>query len=415
MTHRKEQIAESEFVVDDGVLSYVSGDYRFNVRLDDIAIVGEYTTPAGPAVDDYFLVFLTRKGDRHDASFYADGRERMLRALSGYWHTPLTLRLSASDSAASSIVWPISQAGQPLFEYRRQTASGLMARLRARLSFVAVEARLSRAVQQLLSGTPAEIEMLLDDARAELDHDPLRALALTGSAIERSARIEADETTRARVQGRAWKEHGNALFMTGRLAEALAAAAKAQSILSNHSTLASERAAALLLTALVTNELGDRTGALALLDECADAFEAQGDRARKLMALEIRAITLFDLQQFEHALATLQEARKLAEQLCFEADIARIDHNIARSLMELGQFGEARRHIERAERCFADLGMETELLRARWSKTKMMKKTGQAGEALIELERLKPEFEQRGMDSVRNRVEQDIAELKGAA
>jgi tetratricopeptide (TPR) repeat protein len=238
---------------------------------------------------------------------------------------------------------------------------------------------------------------------------------MTESAIERSAVIEADETTRARVQGRAWKEHGNALFMTGRLADALAAAAKAQSILSNHPALASERTAALLLTALVTNELGDRTGALSLLDECADAFEAQGDRARKLMALEIRAITLFDLKQYDDAFVTLQQARRLAEELRLEADIARIDHNIARSLMELGQLNEARRHIERAERRFVELGMETELLRARWSKTKMMEKTGKLGEALIELERLKPELARRGMDSVRNRVEQDIAELKGAA
>jgi hypothetical protein len=101
--------------------------------------------------------------------------------------------------------------------------------------------------------------------------------------------------------------------------------------------------------------------------------------------------------------------------LCFEADIARIDHNIARSLLELGQLGDARRHFERAERRFVDLGMETELLRARWSRTKMMSKTGKPDEALVELERIEPELARRGMNGVRNRVEQDIAELKGAA
>jgi tetratricopeptide (TPR) repeat protein len=316
---------------------------------------------------------------------------------------------------ASSILWPASLTGQPLFESRRQAADSFIGRLRERIGFVAVEQHLSSPAQHLLAGTIADIDAMLDEARHEFDHDPLRALALTELAVERSAIIPVDDTTRARVQGRAWKEHGNALFMTGRLADASAAAARAATIFSNYPALAGERTAAMLLMALVANALGNSNHALSLLDECAVAFEAQGERFKRLTSLEIRAITLFDLGQFGNALQTLQAARLQADALRLEAEIARVEHNIARCLIKMDRLEEAQAIIERAEMRFASLGMDTEVLRSHWCKAELMKKKGNSREALIELERLKPEFKRRGMSRNYHQVEQDIAELRGAA
>jgi hypothetical protein len=205
MAHRKESIANSELHVDDGVLRYESADSRFKLDFRDIALVGEYTTPDGPGADDYFLVFFTRDGSRHDASFYADGRDAALAALSDYWQTPLTLRLAASDSLASNILWPASHAGRALFRSRRQAPASFMGRLRERIGFVALEQHLSPAVRQLLGESVSDIEAILDEVHRELDDDPLRALAITESAIQRSPSIHGNDATRAGVYGSAWK------------------------------------------------------------------------------------------------------------------------------------------------------------------------------------------------------------------
>src|SRR5260221_9402791 len=232
MAHGKGAIATSELHVEDGVLLYESGDQGFRVRLGDIALVGEYTTPDGPGADDYFLVFFTQNGARYAAFFYADGRDVAIAALSDYWRAQLTLRLSASASLASNILWPARHAGQALLEFRRQAAASFMGRVRERLGFVAIEQGLSPVANELLAGSVADIEAMLDEARSKFDSDPLRALAITESAIQRSSNIYGYDASRVHVRGRAWKEHGNALFMTGRLDEALAAASKAQKIFS---------------------------------------------------------------------------------------------------------------------------------------------------------------------------------------
>ena len=151
MAHGSEGIVNSEWHVEDDGLLFDSDDYGFKVRLEDIVLLGELATPDGPAVDDYFLVLFTRDGARHHASFYADGREAALAALSNYWRTPITLRLSASDALASNILWPASHAGQALFEFRRQAAASFMGRVRERMGFVAIEQELSPAAQECLT------------------------------------------------------------------------------------------------------------------------------------------------------------------------------------------------------------------------------------------------------------------------
>jgi tetratricopeptide (TPR) repeat protein len=395
MTQSREAVVSSELHVGDGALSYTSGEYRFRVRLEDLALVGEFTTADGPGVDDYFLVFFTRDGARHDASFYAEGRDATLAALGDYWQAQLTIRLAASASLASNILWPASHAGQELFKFHRYAATSLMGRVRERLGLVAIQQDLSPVASEVLA--IARIEAMLDEARSKFDSDPLDAVSITIAAMEQSSRIYGHDTSRVHVRGRALKEHGNALFMTGKLREALAAATKAQEIFGEDPALGADRAAATLLMALVSNELKDHNRALSLLDECASVFELQADHPKGLVALEIRATTLFDLERFEDALATFQTARSGAEESGWQVEIARIDLNIARCLVNLDRLEEATSYLERAERSFAALGMQTEILRARWCRAEMMDRSGMREEALMELKLLQPEFAQRGL------------------
>src|SRR4051794_30970521 len=208
MTGGKDVLATGQLHVEEGVLFYESGEDRFRLRLDDIVLFGEYTSADGPGADDYFLVFFMRDGSRHDVSFYSEGRDATIAALRNYWGVPLSLGLSASASLASRIVWPASQSGQALFEFRRSPATNLIGHLRERIGFVSFEQRFSLAAQQLLGVTETAFTATLDEAREELDRNPGRALEITGRAVRLSAGIDGDDATRLRLEGRAWKEHG---------------------------------------------------------------------------------------------------------------------------------------------------------------------------------------------------------------
>lgn len=415
MASGKDTIASSELRVEAGALRYESAEARFRLQLDEIVLVGEYTTSDGPAAIDYFLVFFTRDGSRHDASFYAEGRDAAIEMLSDYWQMPLELRLAASTSLASNIVWPPSHAGQDLFVFHQQPPTKFFGRLLERIGVTTFEQRLSVAARQVLGRTPQGFEAMLDEARREFDRDPRRALEITEWATQWSSRIDGDDVTRARLQGRAWKEHGNALFMTGRLTEALEAATKAREIFSGDPALVVERASATLLMSLIASRAGDRGAALELLDECAAVFRSHGEEAKRLMALEVRAIILYDLKQYADALQTLRTAHSEVEKMGLEPELARIENNAAHCLLELGELDEAKRWGERAKERFATLGMESEVLRPRWAFIKIAAKTGKERDAIEDLERLKPEFKRRGMNGDAEIVDHDIAELKGAA
>jgi tetratricopeptide (TPR) repeat protein len=415
MAGGKDTIANGELQVEAGVLRYESAATRFRLPLDEIVLVGEYTTSNGPGAIDYFVVFFTHDGLRYDASFYAKGRDAALEMLSDYWQVPVELQLAASTSLASNIVWPSSHAGQELFEFHQQPATKFFGRLLERIGLTTFEQRLSAAAQQVLGRTVHGFEALLDDARREFDRDPRRALEITERATRWSSQIDSDNLTRTRLRARAWKEHGNALFMTGRLPEALEAATKAQGIFSGDPALAVERASATLLMSLIASRAGDRGVALQLLDECAAVFHSHGEQAKRLMALEVRAIILFDLKQFQDALQTLRTAHSEAETMGLEPELARIENNAARCLLKLGELAEASRWAERAEKRFATLGMDSEVLRTRWTIKLIAAKSRKGRKAIKELQRLKPEFKRRGMNGDAAILDQDIAELERAA
>src|SRR5262249_49537691 len=146
--------------------------------------------------------------------------------------------------------------GQELFEFHRQPATRLVGRLLERVGMTTFEQRLTPAAKQVLERTAGEFQAMLDEARREFDQNPGRALELTEEAVRRSSDLEGDDVTRVSLRGRAWKEHGNALLMTGRLVEAAEAAKKAQEILSADPVLEVERAAATLLMSLIASRLG---------------------------------------------------------------------------------------------------------------------------------------------------------------
>jgi hypothetical protein len=103
----------------------------FAISLDEVAVIGEYTTDSGPFVDDWFVVFVHRDGvEWFEASMYAEELAEFLRDLAIALETGMETGLAASTDFASRVIWPPSIAGRPLFDFRTVTASSFLRRLK---------------------------------------------------------------------------------------------------------------------------------------------------------------------------------------------------------------------------------------------------------------------------------------------
>ena len=103
----------------------------------NIVLMAEYTSNEGPMMDDYFLVFVSADGHALNiatASFYADGRDEILRSLTQRWETAIELSLFNSTQWASRVVWPPALVGREYFETKEVEPKTLADKLR-RLAF----------------------------------------------------------------------------------------------------------------------------------------------------------------------------------------------------------------------------------------------------------------------------------------
>jgi hypothetical protein len=102
--------------VSHGVVRWVTGNGRWEMPIDDIGLVGEYTTDAGPWLCDYFVVLVPRPGEEwwelcDETNGLRDAVDTLARRLG-----PLRFALANVPGWASRIVWPPSGEGQPLFD-----------------------------------------------------------------------------------------------------------------------------------------------------------------------------------------------------------------------------------------------------------------------------------------------------------
>src|SRR5689334_3994440 len=83
---------------DGSSITYTSQHYgSFSVPLSEIAVIGEVTTGDGPAIDDWFLVFVPRSGGEwFEASMYAEGVDPLQEQLSSELGCSLQVGLAAS-------------------------------------------------------------------------------------------------------------------------------------------------------------------------------------------------------------------------------------------------------------------------------------------------------------------------------
>jgi hypothetical protein len=134
-----------------------AADPGWSIRTGDIVLVAEYTTDAGPAVDDYFLVFVTREGAElfySSVTMRATGINPVVEELEKQLGGSLELKLYSSTRWASRVVWPPHLAN---VEYLEPEAvpqpDGLAERLLRSLRGVQPEYRVSDRILQALTTT----------------------------------------------------------------------------------------------------------------------------------------------------------------------------------------------------------------------------------------------------------------------
>ena len=99
-----------------GSVHYDRLNSSWEVPICEIKVIGEHTDDHGPYADDYFFVFLTATHS-YEASFYAEGRDQVLRALSRALGVKLECGLISSTTFNSRVMWPSKLGGQALYDF----------------------------------------------------------------------------------------------------------------------------------------------------------------------------------------------------------------------------------------------------------------------------------------------------------
>lgn len=119
-TDRDRSTGESgSLEVREGRLRYRSEVYgEWDLPVEAIRLIGEWTDEAGPFADDYFLVFAAGTGPWRSASFYAEGMLQALLDLEAPLGESLRTGLAGSTRLASRVIYPRELTGRPLLRFR---------------------------------------------------------------------------------------------------------------------------------------------------------------------------------------------------------------------------------------------------------------------------------------------------------
>ena len=134
-----------------------STDPGWSIQIGEIVLVAEYTTDDGPAVDDYFLVFVTRE---YGELFYssvtmsAAGINSVMEDLEKHLGGTLELKLFSTRRRESRVVWPRHLAGVEYLEPEEiAPPSGLREQLLRMFRGVRPTYRVSERIVQALTTT----------------------------------------------------------------------------------------------------------------------------------------------------------------------------------------------------------------------------------------------------------------------
>ena len=131
---RKERIKRLR-LEDKTVLYEVVGGFGWTVPVNRLALMGEYTIPKGPYLDDHFLIFVIRPNyNWNEATFYCEGREEFLRQAGELLGAGISCGLAGGRYYDSQVMWPSELKGAKLFDFVPVGSDTFWNRLKNRIS-----------------------------------------------------------------------------------------------------------------------------------------------------------------------------------------------------------------------------------------------------------------------------------------
>lgn len=122
--NKQEKISGRTYIKDEKIIWESDEGLLSQIPIRDIKIIGEYTTSAGPFVDDWFFVFILGVSDIRQISAYATGTEEMLEQLGRQINTELGGQLADSANWKTNVLWPTSLRGQELLSLTEKQPTG---------------------------------------------------------------------------------------------------------------------------------------------------------------------------------------------------------------------------------------------------------------------------------------------------
>jgi tetratricopeptide (TPR) repeat protein len=244
------------------------------------------------------------------------------------------------------------------------------------------------------------LDHLLDVSHEDLDRNASRSLALSRLVVRYSRRIHVPDSASLLVpflQGRAWKEYGNALYTMGYFPDAYRAASRAVKIFGRESALLVERTAALMLQGMTAHRLERTAEATSILRECSATFLRLGEERRSLQVAIMEAALLYDANEVAAARGAFLVARATAERLGEQRELARVLNNLGQCDVRLGDVDAATRHLRAALDLFEQEGMTAERQRVFWILARIQREHGRIQDAVAQFLQVRRELVSRGM------------------
>lgn len=127
----------------------------WEVGLESIRLIGEYTNRVGSLQDDWFFAMVTESGEMYVAPMYSQGLDTVVGELNLRLRASLQFALAASTDDASRICWPRDWEGCPLLAFVPDDHPSRVVRgLQEILGLKRFRTELSPEAQSALAGVP---------------------------------------------------------------------------------------------------------------------------------------------------------------------------------------------------------------------------------------------------------------------
>jgi len=134
MTDNK-NLSGKTFIKNEKIIWSYNGKTIVDIPINEIKIIGEYTTADGPFADDWFLVIYDHKSECFQISMYAENMQEMMRELGEIMQFELVGTLFASIDWESNILYPTKLHGQTLWNIVKMQPKSFFEKL---MSFIRI-------------------------------------------------------------------------------------------------------------------------------------------------------------------------------------------------------------------------------------------------------------------------------------